>query len=92
MEFIIELVLELFVESGIEVSSNKKISKWIRYPILALLILVFSVIIFGIIILGVLMLKENILVGILFIVLGLFFLVMSIYKFRKRYLEVTDKK
>jgi len=92
MEFIIELVLELFVEGGIEVSSNKKISKCIRYPILALLILFFSVVIFGIIILGVLMLKENILVGILFIALGLFFLVISIHKFRKRYLEVTNKK
>lgn len=91
MEFIVELVLELFVEGGIEVSSNKKISKWIRYPILALLILFFSVVIFGIIILGIVMLSESILAGIILITLGLFFLVMSIHKFRKRYLIKVKK-
>ena len=32
MDFIIELVMELLLEGSIEISSNKKVSKWIRYP------------------------------------------------------------
>lgn len=92
MEFVVELILELLLEGGIEVSSNKKISKWIRYPILAFLILFFSVIIFGIIILGLFLLPQSIFGGIFITLVGLFMLIMAIYKFKKRYLEVTIKK
>lgn len=92
MEFIIELVFDLFVEGGIEVSSNKKISKWIRYPIIALLILFFSVVIFGMIILGIVLLPKSLLGGILIILIGLFLLVMCILKFRKEYLIKVDEK
>lgn len=91
MEFLIELVLDLFVEGGIEVSSNKKISKWIRYPIIALLILFFSVVILGMIILGIVLLRESLLGGTLIILIGLVFLIMFIYKFRKKYLEEKKK-
>ncbi|MDD6224528.1 MAG: hypothetical protein PUB18_05990 [bacterium] len=92
MDFVIELVLELLLEGSMEISSNKKISKWIRYPILALLILFFASIIFGIIILGILIIPDNIFGGIFSITVGLFVLVMSIFQFRKKYLEILDKK
>lgn len=91
MEFIVELVLDLFVEGGIEVSSNKKISKWVRYPIAAILILFFSSIIFGLIFAGILSLKNSLVGGILIIVVGLLMLGTCIYKFRKTYLEQVKK-
>lgn len=39
-EFIIELILEIIVEGTIELSSKKTVSKWIRYPLTAIIILV----------------------------------------------------
>lgn len=92
MDFIIELVFDLLLEGSMEVSSNKKISKWIRYPILALLILFFATVIFGIIVVGVLILPKSILGGIFMILIGLIMLIMSIIKFRKKYLEIPNKK
>lgn len=92
MEFIVELILELFLEGGIEVSSNKNISKWIRYPILVLMVLFFLVVIFGIIILGLFLLPESIFGGIFVTVVGLVMLGMAIYKFKTGYLEVINKK
>lgn len=92
MDFLFELVAELLLEGGIEVSSNKKISKWIRYPILAILILFFSSVIFGLILLGILIIPNNILGGIFIASIGIFMLVMSIFKFKKKYLEISDKK
>lgn len=92
MDFIIELVFDLLLEGSMEVSSNKKISKWIRYPILALLILFFATVIFGIIVVGVLILPKSILGGIFMILIGLIMLIMSIIKFRKKYLEIPNRK
>lgn len=91
MEFIFELIIELLFEGGIEISSNKKISKWIRYPILALLVLFFAVVIFGIIFLGIILLKDSLLGGILMILIGIIMLVASILKFKKLYLEKIIK-
>ena len=92
MDFIIELVFDLLLEGSMEISSNKKISKWIRYPILALLILFFATVIFGVIVVGILIIPKSILGGIFMIVIGLIMLVMSILKFRKKYLEIPNKK
>lgn len=83
MEFIAELVFELLVEGGIEISSNPKVNKCIRYPILGIIVLFFSIIIFGLIFLGIALMDENIL-GALFITgIGIFLLIASIIKFKK---------
>lgn len=87
MDFIFEFIVELIFEGSIEISSNKKISKWIRYPILCILILFFSIIIFGLIIIGLILMKENFLISLLFIIIGLFLLIGSINKFKKIYLN-----
>ena len=39
MDFILEFLLELVVEGGMEASGNKKLSRWIRYPRMILTIL-----------------------------------------------------
>lgn len=85
IEFVLELVLDLFIEGSIEVSSNHKFSKWIRYPLLVLLLLFFAAVIFLLFFLGVYLLPENLAAGILMFVLGLFFLIGGIVKFIKMY-------
>lgn len=92
MDFIFELIVELLVEGSFEVSSNKKLSKWIRYPILFLLILFFATIILGVLFLGFILLPNNILAAICMILLGLFMLIGSIVKFRKKFLTKKDCK
>jgi len=92
MEFIFELVIELLLEGATEVSSNKKISKWIRYPILFLLAFFYLAIILLIIFVGILMFEENILAALFFIALGIFFLIFSIKKFKTVYLERTTNE
>jgi len=83
MDFIFEIVFELIFEGGLEVTSNKKISKWIRYPILAIFILIFIAIISLIFFLGISSLKNSIIGGIVIIGIGLFMLGACIYKFRQ---------
>lgn len=85
MEFLIEELLDLILEGSIEISSNKKVPKWIRYPLIVIIILFFSVVIFGLLILGITLTKENLLGGILIILLSLILLIGWIVKFRKIY-------
>ena len=83
----IEFILDLLLEGGIELSANKKVSKWIRYPIIAFLFLFFTIVIFGMLILGILMIEESILVSFIFVTCGIAMLVGSVIKFKKTYLE-----
>lgn len=92
MEFIVELILELFIEEGIEVSHNKKVSKWIRYPILALWILFFATVILGLIIIGIWIIPDIVIGGIFMIMVGFIMLCMFVFKFRKKYSEMIHKK
>lgn len=87
MEFIFEFILELFLEGGIEISSNKKNSKWIRYPIIFLIILFFLIVIFGLLFLGITFFKKETLAGLLFIVTSIILLIGSVIKFRQVYVK-----
>lgn len=92
MEFFIELILELIFEGSIELSKSNKTPKYIRYPLIVI-ILLFSIIVIGFIFfVGALLLKENIMAGIFIILIGLVMLVSAIVKFRKMYLVKMDKK
>lgn len=86
MECIFEFILELVLEGGIEVSKSKSVPKFIRYPLIVIITLFFIAVIGLIFFAGILSLKENILVGIIFILIGVFMLIMSVIKFRKIYL------
>lgn len=83
MDFILELIGEFILEGIMEVGTNNKISKWIRYPILALIIFLFGSVILGILLLGVISFKRNRFMGILMISLGLFMIVGIVIKVRK---------
>ncbi len=86
MEYIFEFILELVFEGIIEVSTSSRIPKYIRYPLIGILSLFFIVIIGFVFFTGILSLKENILLGMFLILVGLFLLIMSIVKFGKAYL------
>ncbi|MBO5349344.1 MAG: hypothetical protein J6A89_05960 [Clostridia bacterium] len=92
MDFIIELILELVWEGSIEASKSNKIPKYIRYPLIVIISLFFIAVIGLIFLSGALMLKDNIIAGIVIILIGLFMLVFTIVKFRKTYLIKTEQK
>jgi len=87
MEFIIELILELLLEGSIEVSSNKKVSKWIRYPLIIFIVTTFLTLILLIFYLGLSLLNDWLLAGIAFLIIGIIMFISAIIKFKKLYLE-----
>ena len=87
MEFIIELILELLLEGSMEISSNKKVSKWIRYPLIIFITTIFLGIILLIIFLGLFLLNDWLLAGIAFLIIGIIMFISAIIKFKKLYLE-----
>lgn len=91
MELIFEFIFELLLEGGLEISSNKKVNKWIRYPILAIIILFFLTIILGLIFIGITMIEENVFASLFITGVGIFLLIMSIIKFKKVYIEKKEK-
>lgn len=91
MEIIMELLFELIFEGGFELSKSKKVPKWIRYPLICLILLGFILIFLLIILVGVLMLKENIWVSLLMFGISLVFLYSGIKEFKKVYFEKKDK-
>lgn len=88
MEFIIELILELVFEGGIEASKNEKIPKYIRYPLIFLISLFFITVICLMYFVSFISIKENILFALVLFIISTIMLVMSIFKFRKVYLII----
>ena len=95
MDDLIEFILELLLEGGIELSSNKKITKWIRYPLIFIISILFLLVVALIFYLGIWIYKESIALSIAFIILSVAMLHGGINKFKKIYLEKieqTDKE
>lgn len=88
MNFVIELILELVMEGGLEVGKNKKFSKWIRYPLLFLIIIFYSAVILLLIYLGISVYKTNITGGIALLLIAVILLILTVKAFRKNYNEM----
>ena len=91
MEIVFELLLDLIVDGGIEISKNKKVPNVIRYPLIAIIILLFIIVIFGLVILGIIILKKELLSGVIITSAGIVLLLLSVIKFKKIYLEKNNK-
>ncbi len=89
MEFILEVLLDLILEGSVEISSNHKISKFIRYPLIVLIIAFFLGIISLILIVGLVSLKEHPLLGLFLIIVSIILLIGSIIKFKNTYIKKT---
>lgn len=87
MEYIFEFILELVIDGSIEASKSSKIPRYIRYPLIVLISLFFIAVIGVIFLAGILSFKENVFLGIFFILISLFLFIMSVIKFRKTYLR-----
>lgn len=85
MEYLVDILLELIFEGSMELSKSKKVPKLIRYPLIVFILLLFLIVDFLFVFVSILILKENILGGILFSIFTIFFIVMSIIKFKKIY-------
>lgn len=85
MDFIFEFLLELLFDGAVEASTSRKIPKYIRYPLIFLIISFCLAVITGLIVLGIFVLKESLLGGIIILVLGISLLPMLIIGFIKRY-------
>lgn len=91
-EIIVELILTLIVEGGVEASTNSRIPKFVRIPLLIIFGLGFLVIVFGLIIMGILTMSDNKVVEIFFIGLGIFFAVAISFQIRKKYKERINRQ
>ena len=87
MEILMEVLFELIFEGGYELSKSKKIPKWIRYPLIGLILLGFILIFLLIVFVGILIWNENMWVGLLMFGIGLFFLCSGVKEFKKFYFE-----
>lgn len=87
MELIIEFIIELILEGSFELSKNLKTPKWLRYPLIILVILFFLAVIAIIFIVGYLSLKENTIIGLLIIIISIALAVYSISKFIDIYIK-----
>lgn len=85
MDIVLEFFLELIVDGGIEASGNKKLSRWIRYPLIALVVLFFGAVIAMMFYLAFGLSSDEPVASVIFPLLGLFFLVGTVLKFRKLY-------
>lgn len=91
-EILFEIIGDLFLEGALEIAADKKISKWVRYPIALLIILFFTVVIGGLIVLGLMIFDENAEAGFLFVALGTVLMVLAIVQFRKAYIREVDEQ
>lgn len=91
MDFLIELIGEILIEGSFELGTNKKISKWIRYPILTLLIIFYSVIILGILFIGINSINENFWLSIFLMGVALILFIGTIVAIKRKLNSKEDK-
>ena len=86
MDLILEFIFDLVLESSVEIAKDKKINKWIRYPIAFLLSLFLIAVICTILFVGIVFIFDeeiNIkLAGILFIVFDIILIISAIRKIK----------
>ena len=85
MDIVLEFFLELIVDGGIEASGNKKLSRWIRYPLIALVVLFFGTVIAMMFYLAFGLSSNEPVASVAFSSLGVFLLVGTLLKFKKLY-------
>lgn len=85
MEFIVEFLFELLFEGNMEISANKKLPKWIRYPLICLVTLFFVSITILLFIAGISIWNKSILASLFVVAISIFLLVGSILKLKELY-------
>jgi high-affinity Fe2+/Pb2+ permease len=92
MEFIFEAIFELILEGGKEVATDKKLSNWIRYPLILLALLIWGGLIAVMVFVGFLDLRDELWRAIAMWILALALIIGSIWYFRSEYKSYKKKK
>lgn len=92
MDFILEIVFEFLIEGGVDVASNKKISKFIRYPLIIIFSCLYLCIIFLLFSLGIFVYRSNSLASLIIILLDFTLIVFSVKKFKEWRYSVSKSK
>lgn len=87
MDEIIEIALELILDGSIELLPNKKIPKWIRYPLAFIIVSLILAVIVILICAGIAILKDSIPGGIFIIAAGILVLIFGV----KKILEIKKR-
>ena len=91
MEDIIELLVELFWDGALALSTDNRLPKWVRYPAIGLIVLLFSAVVGLILALVIHLLGDIWYVGVILIALDALFVFWAIRKFRRVYILKRDK-
>lgn len=91
MDFIFEIFLDLVIEGCFEASSNNKVPKIIRYPLIVLITLFFTSVIFGLFVIGISLWNKNIYASLFIILVSVILLIVAIYRLKKVYIERENK-
>ncbi len=87
MDMLIELVVDLLFDAGLEVTKNKKISKWIRYPLIVLIVLFIIGVIGCLMCVGIVMIlskeKFQMLLGAFILLVAIVLLICTIKNIKK---------
>lgn len=83
MEDLIESLFDLVFDILVEITSCEKVPKWIRYPLIIIITLFFTIIILGLFVLGILFLKDNFIIGLIFIFISILLLFSGIKRTRR---------
>ena len=84
MDFLIELIGEIFIEGLFELATNKKVPGIIRYPILTLFILLYLAVILLLIYLGIKSYTNNKLASMILWTLAIVLIIITIISIRKK--------
>lgn len=87
MDILIETLIELIFDTSIELAKNRKISKWIRYPLIGLIILFIVGVIGCLMSVGVVMVlsreRPQMIIGELIILLAIIFSAIILRNIKK---------
>lgn len=81
MDYIIELLTQLIIEGTYDLSDTKETPKWLRIPLIIIILFILLGSISLIALTGILSIKENLPFGIILIIISILFLSYSIYRF-----------
>ena len=84
MDFLIELIGEIFIEGLFELATNKKVPKIIRYPLFALFVLLYLGIIGLLVLLGIKLYVGNKLAALILWLLAGGLIIITVVSLRKK--------
>lgn len=87
MELFLEIVFEFLFEGIIEVINNKKVSKWIRYPLFMIVTLIYTCISLLFFSLSFSFIRESLLAFLILFIIGVVLLIMFFLFIRKLYIS-----